>query len=653
MSRVDVLNKLVFDISGKLITSQGDIPTFLRPSIASAEYVINNSLRVVPAKADTPRFSQSGELDLEPQTTNYLTQCLNLNSNTWIKGSSIFVSPDRVVDMIGNYTAERVTVSAFAGNYNAQKLIKPITLGSGRNFVGTVYLKLAGGQFGPNDRIGVDGDVTAASWAYLSGTYNDSTGNYIALSFNFTTAGSEVDPDVDDDEGRLVNFTFHCESSVSVDWGGAQIEEGDIRTSFIPTGSETGSRALDYLQYGRSPMSGLASTVVYSNITAWRGSGRILEAGNLRIEILNGYLKATAGVVDITDPDPLPASARVAIRISKGLEAILIYVDGVLKIRENLSGWAGTSTQLNVGGESFLRLQNLYVFNGDLSDGGVSTGGSVSGSMATLFSEDTLIVDQSPGYSELSFPAIYLPPGWEAEVRLPGIQLANQVISGITPSGSAVAQVTRVWIEIIDNVAAAQTDFFFINETKWTLISDATPTRAEIASGFQALVAGSPKYEPVTASYSGSNEYLTLTADNAGQGFEVNVSDRLGIEHVTANDPGLYVITVPNAVDYSIGRALIFRDNVFIAEVGITAINLVSNQLTVTFDAATSASFVVAGDQVIQRSWELEIGENALFAHHYEDFGDVRISAKRQDRFAIANVGAQPRIVTPYCKITL
>lgn len=654
MSKAALLNQIRFDIAGKLITSNGDIPTYLRPSPAIAEYVINGSLRTILAKSDVPRFGQSGELDLEPEATNFLPYSLNLSHSGWIKGSSVSILSDRIPGMDGNYEAERVTVSAFTGNTNAQRLSRTVVLRSGLNYTGTVYLRLAGGQLGPNDWVGVDGDVISPVQVSLAEIYNERAGNYLAASFQFTTAGTEVNLDVNDDPGRSVNFVFYCESSVSVDWGGAQIELGDVRTSFIPTRDRNiVTRAADFIEYGRSPMATLASFVVYTRLLGWRGSGAIVRSGNFTLELVNGVVQATCGVVTITDPDPLPGAAQIAVRVSKGLESVLLYVNGVLKARETLSGYVGSIAPFQVGGSGVLRLQNLYVFGGDLSDGSAAIGQSVGSSLATLFVEDTIITDQSPGYSELSFPSIYLPPYSDAEIRLPGLQIANQAITNISSSVAAVAQVTRVYVENIVNASAAQTEWVAINNSRYSFTSDATPTRAEIAQGIRDLIVGLYKHEPVTATYTASDEFFSLTADSAGEGFDVLVSDNLSAEVHVANNPGSQIFTVPNAVDYALGEALVYRQGVFLGAVGITSISLIPNQLTIEPIGNQPVGLIEVGDQLIQRNWNLSVGMNGTFAHHFEDHPDVRCSGKERDRFSLRNVGGQSRIVTPYLKVTL
>lgn len=643
---------IAWDVSGSLIPSQGQIPNFLRVSPAMAEYELNGSIRLVPVPAYQPRFSSSGALYLEQGATNYCPHPLNLRNSGWIKGSSITVLADRVLSMWGTYEADRVSINATLGNTDAQTLYRQVPFGSAETYTVTFYLRLQGGRFGPNDYVRVSGDVLAVQTVFLGSVFNENPGNYQAVTLTVTTAGSAPANYADDNTERLMTIALYCEAAVSLDWSGVQIEEGSIRTSLINQQASIQSRGADTLLYPSSPVEGLDSFLFYLNLETWRGNGNLLQAGNFRLEIANGYLSATCGVVTATDPTPLPNSARVACRVSKGLEKVQIYVNGVLKARETLTGYVATAGSLQVAGSGVRQLKVGYAFNRDVGDGSVDIGGTAGGELLTLFSQDILFADQTEGFSQIVLPSIRLLPGRSATVKLPGIQRASQTITVLTTGVAAAAQVERVTVDTIVSGAAIQRDTVTVDGTSYEFTSDATPTAAEIAQGLTNLINSDPN-RVVNASYTATNAFFDLTAITAGDPFYVSTSANLRADNQTPNTPGTRLATVSAAVDYNVDEVSIYRDFTWICDAVVTARDLGNNILTLASTGATDFVLIKVGDTVVQNSWQLAIGRNSYFAHHLEDHPDLKIADKKEQFFTLRNDGAVDRIVTPYIKITL
>lgn len=650
-------DSLCFDIVGSLITSQGIIPTFTRFTPANSESTVNGSLRIFAAATHQPRFTSTGAILLEQSSTNRLTYPLDLTHSSWVKGSSMVILPDRVQAMDNNYLADLISVAVYTGNQAAQTLTKSFTFESAKTFTATVYLNLLGGRFGGNDKLQITGDVIAPQTVSLGPIFNDRVGNYIPVTMTFTTAGTPPTNYFDPDTLRTVNLQLYVEKAVSIAWGGAQLEAGAIRSTFINQDAQSKSRDDDVLIYPKSPVEGLSSFVFYMNLEAWRGNGtlNLVNAGNFKVEIVDGKLKASCGTVECTDPDDLPATAKIAVRVSQGLAKVQLYVNGVMKARQTISNYAGQVSTVAIAGPStgMCQIRCLYFFNRDIGDGSIDVGQSVLSTLLELHSLDAnLITDLAEGFSRVIFPAIRVPVGGIQAVRFPQFLAASQTISAITPGSGSVAQVERVTIDTIVSGSASQTDFIIINDTKYDNISDATPTGAEIASGFATKVNTSPRSQPVTAAYTSGSSF-TLTADKPGDDFALSVSPRLSKVNLTPNSLDASLVSVPNAVDFVRGKAQIYRNYAFVADVIITNVNTGTNQLTVSAIPNSIFSQVQVGDTILQPSWSLLIGPNNFFCHHLEDFPDIKIHSKSPEGFALKNVGLLDRSVTPYAKVTL
>jgi len=651
-----LINSLVFDLQGSLITSQGVVPNFSRDTTANAEYKINGSLRLVAAPSGLPRFSSTGALFLEKGATNYLPYSNEFAATGWIKGSAWSILKDRVVDLHGNYTGDRASVNFTLGNDAEQTLYRDIELASGQTYTFTAYLRLAGGQFSPNDRIYVSGDVVAPQSVYLGQALNELPGNYLPLSFTFTTAGTAPVDAFAEDLERVIRVNFFVEAAVSFDIAGAQVESGSLRTTLIsPEGDSSPivSRDGDILTYPDSPVVGLDAFVFYASLDRWSGDGAIATAGTFAVAIANGALTASAGAVVVTDPDPLPSAAVVCVRVSSGLERLNIYVNGVLKASEVLSSYVGNQANLSVStGEGSREFRCLYFFNQDLGDGAIAVGGSVGSILGTLHNQDVLFSDVTEGFGRISLPSVLIAAKNKALFKMPEVRQSAQVIQRVDPGAGAVAQVMRVRVENVA-VGVPQRDWVMVNTSKLEYTTDNTPTAAEMAAGLTTMINSNPKLEKVTASYTATNTYFDITADVEGDPFDVFVSENLVVEKITDNVLQPVTITVTAAVDFALGRATIYDDNAFIVDAAITNVDPGTNKLTIEIELNSDSGRLDVGQVISQPRWEMLLSQNAYFVHHLEDHPDVKVSHKGAGYFSLENLGEADRVVTPYVKISL
>jgi hypothetical protein len=328
---------------------------------------------------------------------------------------------------------------------------------------------------------------------------------------------------------------------------------------------------------------------------------------------------------------------------------VRIYVNRILVKEQVVTGFAANTATVEVGGDGHRQIRCLYLFNQDLSDGGLSVGGTITSDLYTLHQQDTLMLDLPEGQGIFLLPPVMVRAGRSVECRFQPIQLARQEISAIGSTNAKAAQVVRVTVQEIANASAAQTDWIVINSDKYGFESDATPTKTEIAAGLAAKINATPKRQPVTAVASGDS--LTLTADNAGYPFSIGVSPRLSKQFQTQNAVDILQLTVPAATDFSLKPVLIFREGIFIAEGAITAINTGLNRLTFRATTQSAIDRMAAGDVIILPRWQLLSGRNSYFVHHLEDFPDIKPSIKELHGFTLRNYGKVDRTVTPYFKI--
>lgn len=600
-----------------------------------------------------PRFGADGSLLLERAAQNYVVAPLDLTNAVWVKGSSMQILKDRIQGISDNYQADRLTVSATSGNDAAQTMSQEIEVFAGTPYTCTLYLRLAGGQFGPNDVFRVMGSDLVLEKSLALSSLNNKSGLWVPITLTVETAG---DPD-DDDDGDpdayglrpTLSIEMFVERSVSVDWGGAQVEEGTERTSLIELGSASLGRDQDSLRYAVSPIAGLSSWAAYISLNEWRGDGRILSAGNLSLDIVDGDLSVTYGGNDVVVAD-LSADPRIMVAGSSEQQRLNVYVDGILRASQGLNGYVPTAGRLQVGGDGMRWVRCAYTFDKTISDGDVSVGQPATDLLGTLFARDILFLLPPTDPTVLSFPAIRIPGrGGRAIFKLPIVKSAGQAISSPTP-GTGTAQVVTLQVATIIDGAAAQSDWIRVNNTVYYVTSDATPTVNEIGALLRAKFAA-PKAEPVTAS--GADAQIILTADEDGDPFRVAYGPNLIKASEVESNSGSHEVTVPNAADYVLGRAYFLRQDAFICDCEITAINTGTGVITLKTQQASQFALVQTGDDLVQPSWETLVGTANYLVTIKEQLPWLEIESKELDRFTIANCDWDPCWVNVTARVGL
>ena len=250
-----VFNRTVLDLNfagnKSLIdaVSGNNLITFSRASTAT--YVGTDGL-IKTAAVDEARFDHdftTGEslgLLIEESRTNLLLKSEKLNE--WIIGGGSSVTANQAVAPDGTTTADRVQHGSVGSSYLQQQNITT----PGVTYTISVYAKAV--TPGTNDQftfqLGLTSNVFTA------------TGEWQRFTFTDTAFGTSI-------------YLNNGGDSFATDvyfWG-AQVEEGDFATSYIPTVNSSATRDIDYAQITGTNFSSFfnpdASTVfVEGNITA-------------------------------------------------------------------------------------------------------------------------------------------------------------------------------------------------------------------------------------------------------------------------------------------------------------------------------------------------------------------------------------------------
>lgn len=154
-------DKIIGCIKGSLFNlNTQEIPNFWRSSSIWMEQFANESLQLYSIEANRPAFSlEDGSIYIEPDGVNLVTHCFDLGNAAWIKGSNVFVLPDKaaMAGISGSelHLGDRVVWAA--GSENSQKIQRTLYLPSAKDHYLSLILRLSGGVAGKKDVIRIAG----------------------------------------------------------------------------------------------------------------------------------------------------------------------------------------------------------------------------------------------------------------------------------------------------------------------------------------------------------------------------------------------------------------------------------------------------------------------------------------------------------------
>jgi hypothetical protein len=347
-----------------------------------------------------------------------------------------------------------------------------------------------------------------------------------------------------------VDLEFYCESSLSLHFGGIQLEERDFRTSIIYQDEALNVRAATLLSWRRNPIATLKSFGIFIDLKEWRGDGNLLDLGSLKATITSSRLVVSVGGVTLGSIDLLPKQSKIYIQVSEENTNVSVYIDKVLQSRSSLYGFVGDIhadfTLTSIGMRAFY---SILFFDHTLLDGQVGIGQAVSNEIAELF--DAKVVLDSTTIAT-NPPSVVLPP-LVIPAAIP--PLAKSQIRSFNPTSGTLTLYDRAGFVVNTPVAIVRNQSQVVFNTRIVALpaNASNDVQLEIAYG---VVPG---------------DYLVYGNVNqpglASVRFPYTPTDQATIREIT---PALNRIKIDSTLSFTRSRAIItsttYED---IAEVGI------------------------------------------------------------------------------------
>ncbi|QLE46369.1 hypothetical protein FD723_39860 (plasmid) [Nostoc sp. C052] len=234
-------------------------------------------------------------------------------------------------------------------------------------------------------------------------------------------------------ESQTVELEFYVESTLSLYFGGIQIEKHPFRTSMIYQGDAYKIRAASLLSYRRNLLAGLKTLSIFVELQEWRGDGILFDAGNLVAKIVNGSLVVETSSSSLTVNKQLPKYSKLLIQISEENTNISVYVNKILEARASVYNFVGDrNSAFSLTSDGYRAIAQIVVFDKLLFDGQVEIGQTVADEVAELF--DSAVIIDSKTLSA-NTPPIVLPP---ITIPAPPEPIAKSQIRGVSINSSSV-----------------------------------------------------------------------------------------------------------------------------------------------------------------------------------------------------------------------
>lgn len=207
---------------------------------------------------------------------------------------------------------------------------------------------------------------------------------------------------------QSVDLEFYVESTLSLNFGGIQIERSPFRTSMIYQDASLNVRAISQLVYRNNPIARLKTFGIFIDLKEWRGDGNIADFGTLKFAIASGKLIVNAQSASLSPDLQLPVSAKIFLQASEENNSISLFLNKTLVAKTSLLGYVGDHrADFILTSEGFRFWKSFVVFDKILLDGNPEIGSAAGQEVAYLFDTEAIISARAISAPP---PLIVLPP---------------------------------------------------------------------------------------------------------------------------------------------------------------------------------------------------------------------------------------------------
>ncbi|NJR40720.1 MAG: hypothetical protein HC781_20170 [Leptolyngbyaceae cyanobacterium CSU_1_4] len=238
-----------------------------------------------------------------------------------------------------------------------------------------------GGQILINNRVY---DISSNSVSGGTNVVNVTPGTLV--SDGVTTAMKAV---LGEALSQLVSVELYSESTVSIDWGGMQLEKRPFRTNMIYQDGDIETRNKTLINWRHSPIAGMKTFGFFAELREWRGDGLLFDFGNLKASIVSGKLNVLVGAIAANLTDLLPTEhLKIFLQISEANSQMSLYINGILAARINAPNFrAEALASLDLTSTGLRIWQSLIVLDKTLLEGQVNVGDPAKAAIAEAFQQ--------------------------------------------------------------------------------------------------------------------------------------------------------------------------------------------------------------------------------------------------------------------------
>ena len=421
---------------------------------------------------------------------------------------------------------------------------------------------------------------------------------------------------------------FYCESLFSVNFGGLFLERSDFRTSAIYQRETLLTRAATQLEFQPKDnvLAGRSSFAVYFDLRDWRGSGDLLDFGDLDISIAANKLTVKAGATTVTDPDDLPTSARCLVVSNPETASLALFVNGTLKGRQSLSGFTPTLKPFVISASGVRRYQEIVVFGRALTDGTPAIGAAGTREVAEVFAASPVPASAIAGHlPRVLLPAVTIPaaPSDTANTAISAINTGTRTLTvgSITgfSNGDAVVVIR----------GAARTPILYAQ------ISGAPTGSAIVLDTVAGIQVNDRLIRPATTTVGRVFQRFPIVPTFAPQ-------------TITAVNSGLRRLTVASALSFTVGQRIFIQTSRYqdVVESVIESRDTANNFLFLA-----SVTGIEVGHVASQPFSETFVPPSSYVAGVLEELNGVRVEQKAINGIVLTNSSPFDTVVTPYLTV--